>query len=193
VTAPLAPARPFGLAPTLAGHGLRLRPLAETDIGPLQAAAADPAIWAQHPARDRFRPEAFEPYARRLLALGGALVVIDAASDAIIGASRFYVGPDAPEDVAIGFTFLAAAHWGGRTNLALKRLMLDHAFRTFDTVWFHIGPDNVRSQKATAKLGAERRSRQTVDLGMGPTDCLCFALTRADWRAGLGAAAEAAR
>jgi N-acetyltransferase len=188
-----APVRPFDRAPTLEGHGLLLRPLAGADLEALIAAAADPAIWAQHPASDRHHREVFEPYARRLLALGGTLVVAEAATGAIIGCSRFYQGPDAPEDIAIGFTFLVTRHWGGATNRAIKRLMLDHAFRTFDTVWFHIGPDNIRSQKATAKLGAECRRRAMVDIGMGPTDYLCFALARDHWRAGLGAATGAGR
>jgi RimJ/RimL family protein N-acetyltransferase len=33
--------------------------------------------------------------------------------------------------------------------------MLDHAFKSYPDVRFHIAPANIRSQKATAKLGAD--------------------------------------
>jgi len=40
------------------------------------------------------------------------------------------------------------------TNRAMKNLMLDHAFKFVETVIFHIGAKNIRSQKAIEKLGA---------------------------------------
>ncbi len=36
----------------------------------------------------------------------------------------------------------------------MKKLMLDHAFKFVETVIFHIGDKNIRSQKAIEKLGA---------------------------------------
>jgi N-acetyltransferase len=36
----------------------------------------------------------------------------------------------------------------------MKHLMLDHAFRSVEHVVFHIGVDNVRSQRSVEKLGA---------------------------------------
>ena len=36
----------------------------------------------------------------------------------------------------------------------MKTLMLDHAFIFVETVNFHIGAENIRSQKAIEKLGA---------------------------------------
>ena len=40
--------------PLLAGNGLILRPLAAADWRVLFAVASDPAIWAGHPAPDRW-------------------------------------------------------------------------------------------------------------------------------------------
>lgn len=34
--------------------------------------------------------------------------------------------------------------------------MLDHAFRFVSRVLFHVGANNIRSQKAVLKLGAEK-------------------------------------
>jgi RimJ/RimL family protein N-acetyltransferase len=36
----------------------------------------------------------------------------------------------------------------------MKRLMLEHAFRSVDRVLFVIGPDNRRSRRAVEKIGA---------------------------------------
>jgi len=58
-------------------------------------------------------------------------------------------------ELAIGLTFLARSHWGGRVNSEMKSLMLDHAFTWAQRVWFHAGIDNIRSRKALEKIGAQ--------------------------------------
>src|SRR3712207_9291002 len=75
--------------------------------------------------------------------------------------------------------------WGGGVNFELKRLMLDHAFRTFPEVWLHIAPDNIRSQKATAKLGAEHAYDATLNLSGSPAPYMCFRLSRDAWERSL--------
>ena len=74
---------------------------------------------------------------------------------------------------------------GWRTNFALKRLMLDHAFRSFPEVWFHIAPSNLRSQKATARLGATHVRTASLDLSGTPADWMCYRLTRPEWQAAI--------
>ena len=171
----------FDLQPTLTGPTLALRPLGRADLEGLYAAASDPGVWAGHPATNRFERAAFTPYFDFLLAAGGTLAIRDRPSGAIIGCSRYYVAPDTPEAIAIGFTFLARAFWGGAANFELKRLMLGHAFESFPAVWFHIAPTNIRSQKATAKLGAEHVRTATLDLAGTPAEWMCYRLTREDW------------
>ncbi|MEM8684627.1 MAG: N-acetyltransferase, partial [Pseudomonadota bacterium] len=55
---------PFALDASLrlSGEQLDIRPLAETDWEALYAAASDPAIWAQHPASDRYLESVFRQY-----------------------------------------------------------------------------------------------------------------------------------
>src|SRR5207237_8755849 len=55
--------------------------------------------------------------------------------------------------VEIGWTFLARAYWGGQYNGEMKRLMLEHAFKSVERVIFIIGPDNRRSRRAVEKIG----------------------------------------
>jgi N-acetyltransferase len=171
----------FDAQPTLIGPSLLLRPLQPNDFEKLYAAAADPEIWAGHPVKDRHTREVFEPYFDFLLGSGTTLAILDRASDKVIGCSRYYPVPDQPDSVAVGFTFLNNAYWGGNTNLQLKRLMLDHAFERFPTVWFHIDPSNIRSQKATAKLGAVHAYDATLDLAGSPALWMCFRLDKSAW------------
>ena len=171
----------FDAQPTLIGPSLLLRPLHLHDFDGLYAAAADPEVWAGHPARDRHTREAFEPYFDFLLESGTTLAILDRASGKPIGCSRYYTAPDLPDDIAIGFTFLNNAYWGGATNFQLKRLMLEHAFASFPAVWFHIDPTNVRSQKATAKLGAVHVHDAVLDLSGKPAKWMCFRLDKAAW------------
>lgn len=141
------------LQPTLTGDLLELRPLRPEDWNDLFAAASDPLIWEQHPARDRYREEVFKEYFQGAIDSGGALVAVDKQTRRIVGSSRYLEYDPAKRQVEIGWTFLARSHWGGAYNGEMKRLMLDHAFRFVDTVVFVIGAENLRSRKAVEKIG----------------------------------------
>jgi N-acetyltransferase len=144
----------FDRQPTLAGQLLELRPLRPDDWTALFAIASDPLIWEQHPESDRYKEDVFRQFFADALDSGGALVAIDRATRQIIGSSRYH-GFDATESVVeIGWTFLGRRYWGGRYNGEMKRLMLEHAFKTVDRVLFIIGPENRRSRRAVEKIGA---------------------------------------
>jgi RimJ/RimL family protein N-acetyltransferase len=163
------------LQPTLADALVLIRPLQSSDFAALYAVASDPLIWEQHPARDRYLEPVFREFFEQGMASGGALLVLDATTQAVLGSSR-YAGyqPDARE-VEIGWTFFARSCWGGSVNSAVKALMLDHAFRSVDSVIFSVGESNIRSQKAVSKLGAVVEGSMTV----GGAPYLRFRLTRA--------------
>jgi N-acetyltransferase len=144
---------PFDLQPILTSDLFTLRPLRAEDYDALFALAADPLIWEQHPAKDRYQEEVFRTFFREALESGGALVAIDAKDGRIIGSSRFHGYDVERKEVEIGWTFLARSHWGGRYNGEMKRLMLQHAFRFVDRVVFLVGPHNHRSQRALEKIG----------------------------------------
>ena len=118
--------------------------------------AADPLIWEQHPAKDRYQQEQFRVFFREALESGGALVAIDTKDGRVIGSSRFHGYDGDKSEVEIGWSFLARSHWGGRYNGEMKQLMLQHAFRFVDRVVFLVGLHNRRSQRAVEKLGGVR-------------------------------------
>ena len=140
--------------PVLNGDRLTLRPLAPDDWQALFAVASDPLIWDIHPAHDRWQEPVFRAFFADALAGGGAVAVIDRASGAIIGSSRWQgYDPANGGSVEIGWTFLARSHWGGACNRELKRLMLAHAFGQVERVAFRVGETNLRSRRAMEKIG----------------------------------------
>lgn len=142
------------LQPTLIGSLVSLRPLGRSDRDALHLAASDPLIWEQHPDPLRWRRDVFDRLFDKLLDSGGALVILDRADGRVIGTSSYYDLNPVDRSIAIGFTFLMRTYWGGKFNTEVKRLMLDHAFSVVDRVWFHVGPENRRSQLAMEKVGA---------------------------------------
>lgn len=156
---------PFDRQPHLKGTLVELRPLRAEDYPALFAAAADPLIWEQHPASDRYKEEVFKAFFDDALASGGALIALDAKDGKVIGSSRYFGYDEANSEVEIGWTFLARAYWGGAYNGEMKQLMLTHAFKFVRNVVFLIGPENMRSQKAVEKIGGVRIPNRVNSLG----------------------------
>jgi N-acetyltransferase len=146
----------FDLQPVLNGELLGLRPLRAEDFAALYAGASDPLIWEQHPVKDRYKEAVFTEFFREALHSRGALIATDCKSGRVVGSSRFHGYVKETSEVEVGWTFLARSHWGGACNGELKRLMLTHAFKFVARVIFVIGVQNVRSQRAIAKIGAVR-------------------------------------
>jgi N-acetyltransferase len=191
----------FDPQPVLEGESIRVRPLRPDDFTALYAVASDPLVWEQHPVPDRHRIEQFREFFDDAVRSGGAFAV-ETIRGELIGSSRFDgfdqpmgdVGFDRlPDDVEIGWTFLARSHWGGHTNRELKSLMLGHAFQYVERVVFRVGPENRRSQRAVEKLGATRIGECANGAG-NPSGCLkgractqrcvhsvLFMISRGDW------------
>jgi N-acetyltransferase len=133
---------------------VELVPLKQSDFEELYAVASDPLIWEQHPNPDRYKKEVFEVYFKGAIASGGAFLIMDASTNEILGCTRFYDFNEIEKSVLIGYTFFARSCWGRGINHAVKHLMLDYAFQFVDKVIFHVGANNIRSQKAMERLGA---------------------------------------
>lgn len=146
----------FELQPSLENEFVKIQPLKESDFEQLYAVASDPLIWEQHPNPDRYKKAVFETFFKGAMQSQGAFLVSDKKTGKLIGSSRFYGFDPKKNSIAIGYTFLAKDHWGSKYNPALKKLMIDHAFRFVDSIIFHVGALNVRSQKAIERLGANK-------------------------------------
>ncbi len=142
---------------------VKLIPLTKGDFENLFAVAADPLIWAQHPSKDRYKREVFQQYFDGAVSSKTAFIMLDKATDKMIGSTRYYDYQPGNSSIAIGFTFLARQYWGGLYNKSSKKLLLDYAFQFVEKVYFHIGADNLRSQLATIKIGATRVGEVELD------------------------------
>jgi RimJ/RimL family protein N-acetyltransferase len=173
---------PLDLQPTLQNELVKIAPLQAADFEELYLVASDPLIWEQHPARLRYQREVFKQFFAEALASAGAFLVCEVATGQAIGSSRYYDYFPDQDSIAIGYTFLGRAYWGGRYNWALKSLMLHHAFAHVGTVVFHIGQFNLRSQKGTMKLGAIKVAEEQRDFaGATPAVHYVYHLGKAEW------------
>lgn len=133
-----------------------LRPMEQLDFDGLYAVASDSLIWEQHQNKDRYTYENFTIFFNESMASKGALVIVDAKTEKIIGSSRFKLIAEYQGVVEIGWSFLGRAYWGGHYNRAFKKLMVNHVLQHYKYVIFYVNPKNYRSQKAMERLGATR-------------------------------------
>lgn len=147
---------PFSIQTPLENDKALLLPLQDSDFEALYAVASDPAVWAQHPNKDRWQREVFANFFDGAMKSGGAFRIIDKATGEVAGSSRFYDYDEAENTILIGYTFYGTRFWGKGLNPSVKKLMLDYIFQFVDKVQFHIGSHNFRSQIAITRLGAEK-------------------------------------
>ncbi len=154
--------------PNLIGELLELRPLMQSDFHELLKAASDPLIWEMHPQPDRYKPEVFEKFFIEALSSKGALAIIDRQTSEIIGTSRYYEYSRENSSLVIGYTFLTKKYWGGSYNKELKKLMVNYALDFVKTTVFHVGLNNLRSQRAMEKIGGINTGIQEIPVSYAP-------------------------
>ena len=153
----------FSLQPFLEGYLVTLAPLSDNDFDALFAVASDPLIWEQHPNKERYQLDVFTNFFEGAIASKGAFVIKDKTNDKVIGSTRFYDKNEDDKSVFIGYTFIARDYWGKGVNSEMKKLMLDYAFQYCDKVCFHVGVNNIRSQKAMERIGGKIVKELTVE------------------------------
>jgi RimJ/RimL family protein N-acetyltransferase len=152
----------FSIQPILENENVKLIPLQNSDFEDLYKVASDPLIWEQHPNKDRYKKETFKTFFEGAMISKGAFLITDKKSSEIAGSTRFYDYDENENSIFIGYTFYARKFWGSKLNPQVKKLMIDHIFQYVDSVKFHVGKDNIRSQKAMEKLEAEFKGEVPV-------------------------------
>lgn len=154
----------FNIQPNnLKSELLFLRPLQENDFEALYDIASDPLLWEQHPNKNRYKKEEFKNYFEGAILSKGAFIVLDSTTNETIGCSRFYDYDGKENAILIGYTFIGRKYWGKGYNESLKKVMLNYIFQFVSSVYFHIGNQNFRSQKAIEKFGAQKFGEQEVE------------------------------
>ncbi len=182
------------LAPThLQGFGVQLAPLSLSHADALVAASADGELWRLNyttvPGPDLPAVIAYIESALRAQAAGEQLpfVVMDGGGT-LLGCSRYYDIESSVPTLAIGYTWYRASMQRTRVNSACKRLLLEHAFDALGmrTVYFHTSHENLRSQAAIERLGAQRDGviRQHKRHKDGALrDTVCYSILDREWPA----------
>lgn len=143
----------------LEGERVRLEPLTPAHLHQLVAACNDDALW-----EFTFRANLFaqEETAKRLIADAiedphtVAFVVVDKATNTVIGSTRYFDIEEQHRKLEIGWTFIARSHWRTHVNTECKLLLLRYAFETWNAARVQLKAEavNQRSRNAILRLGA---------------------------------------
>lgn len=159
-----------------------LYPLQEKDFEDLYAVASDPKIWEQHPNKDRWKKDVFHTFFDGAMQSKGAFKIVDKATGNVIGSTRFYDYNQTENSIFIGYTFYPVSYWGKGINQSVKVTMFDYIFQFVSKVYFHIGANNVRSQIAISRLGAEKiAEREVVYLGESLRLNFVYEISKQKW------------
>jgi RimJ/RimL family protein N-acetyltransferase len=152
----------FSIQPILENDKVVLYPLLEEDFEALYTVASDPAVWEQHPNRDRWKKDVFQNFFEGAMQSKGAFRIVDKATGEVIGSTRYYNYNADDNSIQIGYTFYGTRSWGKGFNPSVKAMMLDYIFQFVDRVYFHIGAQNIRSQIAISRLGARKVAEEDI-------------------------------
>ncbi|OGS73815.1 MAG: hypothetical protein A3G95_04830 [Flavobacteria bacterium RIFCSPLOWO2_12_FULL_31_7] len=166
--------------PTLSNEFVKIVPLSTEDFEDLFTIASDKLLWGQHPENNRYQKDVFLKHFQEAVQSGTAFKVIDVKTGNTIGSTRYYDYHEKEKHLAIGYTFIDRKYWATPYNRALKNLMINYAFQYVETIIFHVGNTNFRSQKAVEKLGAIH-SKTDVKPDTGKT-YFTFSLTKNNWK-----------
>jgi RimJ/RimL family protein N-acetyltransferase len=187
----------------LIGERVRLEPLGYRHAAGLLAAAADGVDlyrWMPMPRdEDEMRRYVETALAMRDKDTAVPYAVVRAEDDTVIGSTRFHqlefwpwpeldasTGPATPDVCEIGWTWLSKNAIRTGANTEQKRLMLAHAFETWQvhSVCLHADARNERSRAAIERIGARfegilRAHRLASDLI--PRDSARYSITAPEW------------
>ena len=172
----------FNTQPTLENDKVILYPLQEKDFEDLYAVASDPKIWEQHPNKDRWKKDVFHTFFDGAMQSKGSFKIVDKSTGNVIGSTRFYDYNKEENSIFVGYTFYATSYWGKGINQSVKVTMFDYIFQFVSKVYFHIGANNVRSQIAISRLGAEKiAEREVTYLGESLRQNFVYEISKQKW------------
>ena len=147
---------------TLSSDRVRLEPLTADHAAALEAAARDGELWN---LRVTSVPAPGDMATYVAAALKGQVeghmlpfVVIDTATGAVAGTSRFHDIVPAVQRLEIGYTWYGKRWQRSHVNTSAKLLLMTHAFETLGAqlVGWRTDNYNFASQRAIERLGAKK-------------------------------------
>lgn len=152
----------MNIQPVLENEKVILYPLQKEDFEALYAIASDPKIWEQHPNNDRWKKEVFKTFFDIAIESKGTFKIVNKDTSDIIGSTRLYNYDQKENSIFVGYTFYAVVYWGKGVNRLVKNTILDYIFQYVSKVYFHIGANNIRSQVAIERIGADKIAEEVI-------------------------------
>jgi RimJ/RimL family protein N-acetyltransferase len=173
---------------TLAGAHVRLEPVGDHHLDDLLDAGQDDAVWAH---LKWHRPSSREDMAAIVADMDGTtlrLAQVEVESGRAVGFTNYMDVSEAHRTLEVGGTWIGRPWWRTAVNTEAKLLILGHAFEDLNAnrVALKTDIDNVRSQEAIARLGAQREGvirRQYVRKDGSLRDTVLFSVIAEEWPA----------
>jgi RimJ/RimL family protein N-acetyltransferase len=148
-------------ATTLKGELIELHPLEKNHFEELAVLAAEKRIWEFIPVDMSTREKWFQAFDKAIneRAKGSQLpfVIFHKQENKIIGSTRLMNIEPEHRKLEIGWTWLHPCYWATAINLECKLLLLTFCFEELKAIRVQLKTDenNIRSQKAIVKIGAQ--------------------------------------
>lgn len=145
----------------LEGEKVKLIPLEKEHFPELLEIAKDEKIWEHMPidwlGKKDLNEILLEAISFRDVGQQYPFVVIDKATNKVIGSTRFLKINQDFKNLEIGWTWYNPAYWGNGCNKECKFLLLQYCFEILDTISVYLSTrdTNIRSQKAMESVGAK--------------------------------------
>ena len=176
---------------TLQSNRVLLRPMGMDDTPAMAKATEDGKLWELF-FTPLATPETMQEYVAAALAdkekgLQEPFVVVDRATNTVVGSTRYLNIASAHKRLEIGATWYAESVQRTGVNTECKLLLLTHAFEElkanvveFRTDWF-----NHKSRTAIARLGAKQdgvlRNHTTMATNGRVRDVVVFSIIVSEW------------
>jgi RimJ/RimL family protein N-acetyltransferase len=177
---------------TLRGPAVRLDPLTIDHVAALARAGLDPELWRWIPtpvtSAEEMRTYVMAALDEQRRGVSLPFVIIDQATDQVIGSTRYGNIDTSHRRLEIGWTWLTSARQRTAANTEAKLLLLTHAFETLGAIRVELKTDalNDKSRKAIARIGAteEGTFRHHMITASGRVrDTVYFSIIDAEWPA----------
>ena len=175
---------------TLEGQHTRLEPLSLTHQEALIAAAGDGELWNSIvtvvPTRETVSEYIDEALTGQVQGSELPFVIVQKATNKIVGTTRFYYIQPHQRNAAIGYTWVATSAQRTAVNTEAKLLLLTHAFEHWRCVRIEFITDvlNQQSRAAILRLGAKQEGilRNHMIMPNGRIrDSVCFSIIAEEW------------
>lgn len=174
----------------LEGDKVKLIPLEKSHKEDLLKAAADGNLWelwyTSVPSEKNIDDYINHALTQKEDGIEYPFTVIDKATNAIIGSTRFYSIQPEHRRLEIGYTWYAKKHQRTGVNTECKLLLLQYAFENLNciAVQFMTNWHNIRSRTAIARLGAKEDGvlrNHRINADGSYRDSVVFSITEQEW------------